>query len=260
MLQEQTALQAMLNPLIDDYGFALEKLNIQQELQTAASRAGIELTPALKGTIDELATGYAAASVEAAKLAESQDRVRQTAEEWRDVAKDVTRGFIDDLVAGTSALDALGNALTQVGNKLLDSGLDALFGGGNTKGFGSIGKLFGFAGGGYTGDGGKNEPAGVVHKGEYVFTKAQTKALGAGNLAALARGYANGGLVGSPPPIISRSSGGAISAPVSIQIDATGADAAGLARLQMQLAQMKAELPGTIVGTVRTAKQQGKLK
>jgi hypothetical protein len=44
----------------------------------------------------------------------------------------------------------------------------------------------GFAHGGYTGDGGKFEPAGVVHKGEYVFTKEQTKRFGKDRLAALA--------------------------------------------------------------------------
>lgn len=33
----------------------------------------------------------------------------------------------------------------------------------------------GFAGGGYTGDGGKYEPAGVVHRGEFVITKEKTK-------------------------------------------------------------------------------------
>jgi hypothetical protein len=36
----------------------------------------------------------------------------------------------------------------------------------------------GFADGGYTGDGPKHEAAGIVHKGEYVVTKEQTKALG----------------------------------------------------------------------------------
>lgn len=44
----------------------------------------------------------------------------------------------------------------------------------------------GFAQGGYTGDGGKYEPAGVVHKGEYVFTKEQTKRFGRANLDAMA--------------------------------------------------------------------------
>ncbi|KAB0586187.1 phage tail tape measure protein [Comamonas kerstersii] len=49
--------------------------------------------------------------------------------------------------------------------------------------------------GGYTGDGGKYEPAGIVHKGEYVINAAATKRLGLGYLNSL-NGYANGGLVG----------------------------------------------------------------
>ncbi|AHB31626.1 tail length tape measure protein [Arthrobacter phage vB_ArS-ArV2] len=56
----------------------------------------------------------------------------------------------------------------------------------------------GFADGGYTGDGGKYEPAGIVHAGEFVFTKEQTRRAGVGNLYAMARalaGYAKGGLV-----------------------------------------------------------------
>lgn len=56
----------------------------------------------------------------------------------------------------------------------------------------------GFASGGYTGRGGKYEPAGVVHRGEFVFSAEATR----GNEAALQamhqqlRGYASGGYVG----------------------------------------------------------------
>ncbi|MEG0209048.1 MULTISPECIES: phage tail tape measure protein [Gammaproteobacteria] len=53
-----------------------------------------------------------------------------------------------------------------------------------------------FAGGGYTGDGGKYDPAGIVHRGEFVFTKEATKRIGPGNLNAMMKGYANGGQVG----------------------------------------------------------------
>ena len=56
----------------------------------------------------------------------------------------------------------------------------------------------GFAEGGYTGNGGKYEPAGTVHKGEYVFTKEQTSKIGVNNLSQIANGYADGGFVGSP--------------------------------------------------------------
>jgi lambda family phage tail tape measure protein len=60
---------------------------------------------------------------------------------------------------------------------------------------GSYGGL-GFANGGYTGDGGKYEPAGVVHKGEFVFTKEATQRIGTNSLNKMMRGYANGGQVG----------------------------------------------------------------
>ena len=56
----------------------------------------------------------------------------------------------------------------------------------------------GFAEGGYTGNGGKYEPAGTVHKGEYVFTKEQTSKIGVNNLSQIANGYSDGGFVGSP--------------------------------------------------------------
>lgn len=69
--------------------------------------------------------------------------------------------------------------------------------GGSTWTLGSLLSGAGFSGGGYTGDGGKYDPAGVVHKGEFVFTKEATQRIGAKNLYRMMRGYANGGQVGS---------------------------------------------------------------
>jgi len=46
----------------------------------------------------------------------------------------------------------------------------------------------GFAAGGFTGPGGKYQPAGVVHKGEYVFDQAATNRIGVSNLEALRNG------------------------------------------------------------------------
>jgi lambda family phage tail tape measure protein len=65
----------------------------------------------------------------------------------------------------------------------------------------SLGNEFGdrvtYANGGFTGVGGKYEPAGIVHKGEYVLNAAATKRMGVGRLNAInGGGYANGGLVG----------------------------------------------------------------
>ncbi|WP_422507123.1 phage tail tape measure protein [Stenotrophomonas sp. GZD-301] len=68
---------------------------------------------------------------------------------------------------------------------------------------GTIGSLFsgswGFSSGGYTGDGGKFEPAGVVHKGEVVWSQADiARAGGVGIVEAMRkglRGYTDGGAV-----------------------------------------------------------------
>lgn len=88
------------------------------------------------------------------------------------------------------------------------------------------GSLLGFAGGGYvpaydsggyTGDGGKYEPKGVVHGGEFVFTKESTARLGVGNLYRLMRGYASGGYVGNQSGSADQVFGGvSVYAPVSI--------------------------------------------
>lgn len=46
----------------------------------------------------------------------------------------------------------------------------------------------GFASGGYTGSGGKYQPAGIVHKGEYVFDQESTNRIGVSQLEALRNG------------------------------------------------------------------------
>lgn len=46
----------------------------------------------------------------------------------------------------------------------------------------------GFSSGGYTGPGGKYQPAGIVHKGEYIFDQESTNRIGVSNLEALRNG------------------------------------------------------------------------
>lgn len=57
----------------------------------------------------------------------------------------------------------------------------------------------GFAEGGYTGAGGKYDPAGVVHAGEYVFNAQRVREIGLNNLRRLDQmgGFADGGFVGT---------------------------------------------------------------
>ena len=75
-----------------------------------------------------------------------------------------------------------------------------------------------FDAGGYTGDGGKYEPKGIVHGGEFGFTKESTSRIGTDTLYALMRGYANGGLVGGAStgraPMLGLQGGGSTSGPI----------------------------------------------
>jgi tape measure domain-containing protein len=267
-LQQQIALQKTLNPLVNDYGFTMEKLRVQQELRNAATKAGLTLDPAQNAAIDALATEYATATVEAAKLTEAQGAARQSMEDWFALGKSATRGFIDDLVAGKSAVEALGNAFAKLGDKLLDLGLNSLFGtGSGSKPFGLLGDMLGFADGGYTGPGGRNQPAGVVHRGEVVWSqKDVAKAGGPSVVDAMRRGlagYANGGVVNMRMPVlpkIPQMAGQGSSGPrfeMPIHIDARGADEAAIARLERGIGRMQAEFEGRVRKIVRERPQKG---
>lgn len=103
--------------------------------------------------------------------------------------------------------------LSKIAFRQAAMGFAQSFGGGYT---GTVSSLYsgawGFAEGGYTGPGGKHVPAGVVHKGEVVWSQADVaRAGGVGIVEAMRqgyRGYAEGGVVG--PPMAGRALGGDI--------------------------------------------------
>ncbi|MER9793431.1 hypothetical protein [Mesorhizobium sp. M0213] len=68
-----TAAQSGVNPLVDDFGRAVETACIRQELLTAAEKAGVATTPEESAKTDALAQSYADASVAIRQLAEQQD-------------------------------------------------------------------------------------------------------------------------------------------------------------------------------------------
>lgn len=122
----------------------------------------------------------------------------------------------------TTFLKGTAQMLTQL---VLVNGMKSAFGGtsfGSFFGFSSGGAVPEFDTGGYTGDGGKYQPKGVVHGGEFVFTKEATSALGVGNLYSLmrsAQGYANGGYVGHAPMYgLQSSSAGGVSIQTSVVV------------------------------------------
>ncbi|KAF4559192.1 phage tail tape measure protein [Pseudomonas sp. CES] len=91
---------------------------------------------------------------------------------------------------------------------------------------------YGFSDGGYTGDGGKYEPAGIVHAGEFVLRREVVSQPGMLDyLQTLnSHGYADGGLVtptAVPRQISSASGGASYSFPVSVQVDASGQSSSG---------------------------------
>ncbi len=292
-LQAETAAQAGLNPHLNDYGHSIEFARAKQELLTAAQEAGVKITPELTASVEDLAAGYANAVVESERLSEKQDEIRRRAEEAMETAKDVTRGMIDGFIEGASAADILADSLKKIGNALINDVLNnifkinnaggsggglfslfsGLFGGGASKYAGLSGGLF--ADGGYTGDGGKYQPAGVVHKGEYVFDQAAVKA--AGGPAAMEamrrglKGYADGGYVGSMssmptlsapslPDIKSIMGGGTSIAPVihfAPVINAQGAGPGEVARIEQSLQKLKSEIPSYVDKGIATHRQRG---
>ncbi|MET4199061.1 hypothetical protein ABIA95_003061 [Bradyrhizobium sp. LA8.1] len=146
----------------------------------------------------------------------------------QDLGGGAFRDFTSQVMAGTNALVALGNAglnaLSKIASKLADKTLDiflsSLMGGPKMSAAGDLGAGTGglsfpmFDVGGYTGHGGKYEPAGIVHRDEYVFDKTSVNRAGVGFFTKLhrrLRGYDSGGLVGSSAPAWGDWSGGSSS-------------------------------------------------
>lgn len=143
-LKAEYAAQAALNPLVNDYGYAVAKARIEQQLLSEAQKAGLEITPALREQISGLAESYARASVASEQMKESQQRAAEAAKQLQGLGKEVMSGFISDMRRGASASEALSNALNKVLDKLIDIGLESLFSGGLFGGGGKGGLLGGF--------------------------------------------------------------------------------------------------------------------
>lgn len=278
-VQSATAAQAALNPLIDDYGAALATAQAKQQLMNAAQQQNKTVTPEMAAQIDAAAQAYGRATATAEQLQEQQDNVRRSAEEALGTARDVTKGLITDLASGKSGAEALSNALAKIGDAILNNLLDKVFdlknftGTGSAGGglFGAIGSLLGFSGGGYTGDGGKYEPKGIVHGGEFVVTKEATRRIGVQALNAMnygrVPGYADGGYVGSAPalrkPDLVAANGNAalvqqitISAPVTV--NASGGTPEQNNDLAAKMArQMEQSMRGVVAEELRKQSRPG---
>ncbi|WP_454914980.1 tape measure protein [Xanthobacter sediminis] len=264
-LNESTAALKLEISTLGQSAYAIDYAKTRQDLLNAAKEAGRPITAALTAEIDKEAAAHASATqaLETAQkqqeaAVEQQHRMIDLQQQFGSLAEDGILGLVD----GTKDLnDVLADTLKLMAQMLLKSALlgEGPLGNGGGGLIGALGKglsgMFSggtsiYADGGYTGPGGKYDPAGVVHRGEYVFDAAATKRIGLDTLEAIRRGkagYAKGGPVGLPsfaaggavpsvsiPKIQPAARGGGVTFSPSTVIDARGS--------QMTEAQFRAVL------------------
>lgn len=234
-------------------GDAMALAQTKAELLNAALRSGMADTPDLRAQIEGLADEYTQASnsaeLAASKITEVQEASQRGANSIANVFEGMATGAL-------TAKEAVGRLIIEIiklslKKRLLETASNA--GGWLGKIIGVIGG--GFSKGGYTGDGGKLQPAGVVHKGEYVMSKSATRAIGVGNLERLhntaKRGYSGGGLVGGKVPIAGANTNAAQPMAVNINAPITVEGSAGTPEQNDDLsAKMAKSLEGTMRGVV----------
>jgi hypothetical protein len=198
----------------EEYRLTIEEINKQMA-------EGVLTQEAYDAAIGRAQDTFAEAGREAGKVFAEEAR-RNTQDILADFLVDPFSKGLDGLVEdfGKAMQRIAANIVAQkFADKLFDGfdgwldKLGGLFGGGGGGGgiLASIGSFFGFAGGGYTGDGGRLEPAGVVHKGEGVLSQREIRAIGGpsgfqslresinrfgADLIGGLPGYAEGGFVG----------------------------------------------------------------
>jgi hypothetical protein len=266
---------------------ALRDLREEARRKGQTDLEGIQLSPDKIATIQAEASAYAK-QAETLRAAQEQ---QQRLVELNGFARDVTRGLIGDLMNGEGAAKSFAAALSRIGDALLDDVLDSVFkiNGAAGESGGLLGQLFGsifggsgnggfaalpmsgpipaarpFASGGYTGPGGKWEPAGVVHRGEVVFSQddvarnggvASVEAIRQGRIAPL---IATPAIKAPRAPSLSRQSNSSNSTfTYAPQIDARGADVAAVERLERTLAKDKATFEARVIKTVSDANSRG---
>lgn len=226
--------------------FDLEQQALKQVREEARKKGdqdwqNAQLTPEQVAKIEEVSDAYAK-QAEALRVAQ---QAQQDFQDWINVGRDATRGFIDDLLDGASAGEAFANVLKKIGDHLLDLAMNSLFGGGGNGGFGILGSLLGLGGGGgsfvdgaggglgallgydeggYTGPGGRKQPAGIVHKGEVVWSQDDIRS--AGGVAAVEAMRARGGVSAPTMPRLqapaNQNGPGGMGADVRVYVDQDG--------------------------------------
>ncbi|MCM2432100.1 phage tail length tape measure family protein [Agrobacterium rosae] len=247
--EEQTKRRAAL----DLEQKALSDLREEARKKGEKDLESIQLSPEKVAAIEKEAAAYAKQSEELRKVAENQQEAESSARDFYDTAKS---GFANVVTGAESLGEALKGLANKFADLMLNSAFDNIFGGKSATGSNGwmtgFFKLLGFADGGYTGSGGKNQPAGIVHKGEVVWSQRDVAmAGGVGAVEAMRKGYADGGAVGvSVPSLPSMKPANSNSAPTitfAPVIDARGADQAAVARLETVVAKQNREFAANVL-------------
>lgn len=208
-LNAETAALEKLTGATRGYGFSVERARKEAEIMQQLQNKGIAVTPELAAKVSELAGEWEKASLANEEANAKLERLEAIGQS---VADSLSAAFEKAFTDPQAALKDLGKELAMIALKMqLARLLPGVFG--------SSGIVpLGFSSGGYTGSGGKYQPAGVVHKGEYVMdAETVRKAGGPAAFDAMRRGlkgYASGGYVGGPAlPVAARAgaSGGGTS-------------------------------------------------
>lgn len=205
--QAQVAFERIRAELAGPLALAqFDHIQAMQEIERLGNAAGVPAS-AIVAAQDAQRAAYE----ETTEAILEQQRVMASPETMA-IMDGFRRGAVDtlsDIVTGAaSAKDAMRSFFDglaeQVTRMIAQRWIDQLFGAPGTSGagtgggnlIGSILGMFGFGGfasGGYTGPGGVNKPAGIVHAGEVVWSQADiARAGGVGNVEAMRRGGRSG--------------------------------------------------------------------
>lgn len=185
--------------------------NISFGRQTALlSPDDVQIAQQLKGLYPDVAQGLASVQAQGLRtnqalsglassisgnlvtgFADAIDGTKSFGQAMADTGKLVVRAIEEMIIK----VLIIGPLLRNLQNAFSGSGILSFLGGsGGGTGLSLTGTGGLYASGGYTGPGGKYDPAGIVHRGEYVMDASTTSRIGVGNLDRL-RGYASGGYV-----------------------------------------------------------------
>lgn len=186
-----------LRALAEDYHNT--RVNLWQQEVTETEKFATDIAANVRKGIKEVGDWYNSLGKDI------QNATVSWAERCSDaIATFVRKGKFDFKSLADSILDDV----TRMASRQFTSGLfslfGSLFGGGSSSSvFGPswLNDMIGLSSGGYTGHGGKYQPAGIVHKGEFVINANSTRKLGLDFLNAL-NSYATGGYVTPLPSIV----------------------------------------------------------